>query len=145
MTQMTAVIDRPAPVVRSPATFLRRALAADAVTSGAAGLLMTFGAGALEGPLGLPAPLLQVAGLILLPFAAGVAYLAARAMPPRPAVWAVIALNAVWALDSGLLLVSGWVAPTALGYAFVIVQAAAVAAFAEIQYVGLRRSTARAA
>jgi hypothetical protein len=34
--------------------------------------------------------------------------------------------------------VSGYVAPTALGYAFVIFQAAVVAGFAALQVVGLR-------
>ena len=42
------------------------------------------------------------------------------------------------------LLVSGWVAPTALGYAFVIAQAIVVGVFAELQFVGLRRSEAAA-
>jgi hypothetical protein len=42
------------------------------------------------------------------------------------------------------LLVSGWVAPTALGYAFVIAQAAVVAVLAELQIAGLRRTTATA-
>lgn len=41
-----------------------------------------------------------------------------------------------------LLLIGNWVAPTMLGYAFVIGQAAAVALFAELQYVGLKRQDA---
>jgi hypothetical protein len=50
----------------------------------------------------------------------------------------------LWAAASGLLLASGWVAPTALGYAFVIGQAAVVALLGELQYVGLRRPVAMA-
>lgn len=126
-------------------SFLRRVMLADAATSGASGLLMAFGAGPLESLLGVPAPLLRYAGLSLLPFAALVAYLATRESLPRPAVWAVIVLNALWAVDSLLLLAAGWVGPTAVGYAFVIAQALVVAAFAEAQYVGLRRSPATAA
>lgn len=123
-------------------SFLRRVLVADAATSGASGLLMALGSAPLENLLGVPASLLRYAGLSLLPFAALVAYLATRRSLPRAAVRAVIALNALWAADSILLLVGGWVGPTALGYAFVIAQALVVALFAEAQYVGLRRSAA---
>jgi hypothetical protein len=57
----------------------------------------------------------------------------------------VIVTNALWAAASVVLLLSGWVAPTALGYAFVIAQAAVVAVFGELQYTGLRRPAASAA
>src|ERR671915_386249 len=46
-----------------------------------------------------------------------------------------------YAGDSVLLLLTGWVAPTALGYTFIVFQAAVVALFAELQYVGLRKAT----
>jgi hypothetical protein len=59
----------------------------------------------------------------------------------RPAVWAVILCNVVWTADSLLLLASGWVDPTRAGYAFVIAQALVVLMYAELQYVGLRRSS----
>jgi hypothetical protein len=51
----------------------------------------------------------------------------------------VVAVNAVWAADSLLLLLSGWVAPTALGVAFVLAQAAAVAVLAVLQALGQQR------
>ncbi|HYE00911.1 MAG TPA: hypothetical protein VEH84_16125 [Alphaproteobacteria bacterium] len=124
---------------RSRNPFLRLALLGDAAASGAAGLLMAAGAGPLAGPLGLPEELLRYAGLALLPYAALVARLGTRPDPARGAVWAVIAVNACWAADSLLLLLSGWVAPTALGTAFVLAQAAVVAAFAVAQHAGLRR------
>ncbi|WP_431267624.1 hypothetical protein [Dankookia sp. P2] len=59
--------------------------------------------------------------------------------------WVVILGNALWALDSLLLLVSGWVAPTALGGSFVVAQALVVALLAELEYTGLRRSAPLAA
>jgi hypothetical protein len=127
-----------------PSTFLRYALVGDAAASGATGLLMALGGGFLADMLGLPESLLRLAGLILLPYAAGVAYLGTRENLSRGAVWAVIALNAVWVLDSVLLLVSGWVAPTMLGTAFVVAQALVVLLFAEAQYFGLRRSSSAA-
>lgn len=128
-----------------PAPLLRQALLADAVTSAACAALLIGGAGFLEGLLGLPAALLRGAGLVLLPFVALVAFLGTRERLPRMAVLAVIGLNALWAADSLLLLVSGWVAPTAAGTVFVIAQAVAVAMYAELQFMGLRRSVAAAA
>ena len=50
--------------------------------------------------------------------------------------------NLLWALDSLLLLTTGWVAPTLWGYLFTVVQALAVVAFAGLQYAGLRRPSA---
>jgi hypothetical protein len=123
---------------------LRAALAGDAVVSGATGLVLMMAAGYVDGLLGLPAGLMRYAGASLIPFAALVGYLASRQHLPGAAVWAVIVYNVLWALDSVLLLVSGWVAPTALGTALVIAQALAVAAFAELQYIGLKRSPALA-
>ena len=120
-------------------TFLHRALALDAAASGATGLLMIAGAGLLEGLLGLPPALLRWAGIVLLPYVTFVAFTATRETISRPAVWAIIAANALWAIASALLLVSGWVTPTALGYAFVILQAVVVAVLGELQYMGLRR------
>jgi hypothetical protein len=128
-----------------PSLFLRRSLLLDAVASGATGALMLAGAGLLEGWLGIPAALMRGAGLVLVPYVAFVGYLATRETMTPAAVWTVIAANALWAAASGALLLSGWVAPTALGYAFVLAQAVAVAAFGELQYVGLRRPAAAVA
>jgi hypothetical protein len=123
-------------------TFLRRVLLADAAASLAIGAMGALGAGALAGLLGLPVPLLRGAGLVLLPWAALVAWLAYRPAMPRRAVWAVLMLNVIWVVDSLLLLISGLVAPTALGTTFVLAQAAAVAALATAQGVGLRVASA---
>ncbi len=51
----------------------------------------------------------------------------------------MLVTNVLWAVDSLMLLLSGWVAPNVLGYAFVVAQAVVVAVFAEIQYSGLRK------
>lgn len=122
-------------------TFLRNVLLADAAASAATGVLMALGAGFLAPVLGLPSILLCEAGIILLPFAVLVAWIAARKPPVRGWVWAVVVCNALWVLDSIVLLMSGWVAPTVLGQAFVIAQAVVVALFAELEYFALRRST----
>ena len=71
--------------------FLRRALALDAIASGATAGLVIAAAGLLEGLLGLPGALLRGAGLVLIPYVAFVIYAASRQAIPRPAVWAIIA------------------------------------------------------
>jgi hypothetical protein len=123
-------------------TFLRRVLMIDAAISGATGLMLVLGATLVEGLLGLSAGLIFGAGLSLVPFSVLVAWLATREILPRAGVWAVVVCNVLWAADSILLLVSGYVTPTLIGYAFVTAQALVVAILAELEYVGLRRSPA---
>ena len=127
------------PVPVSP--FLRRVLLADAVLSGATGTLMAIAAAPLSRLLGLPSSLLLAAGVFCLGFAAFVGALAGRAHAPRGILWFVVIGNALWAIDSVVLLVTGWVDPTVLGIAFVLFQAAVVAVLAELQFLGLRRAT----
>ena len=124
---------------------LRRVLLVDAVTSGAMGIAMVAFSELFASLLQLPVDLISEAGIVLLPFAAFVGFVASRPEPSRFAVWAIIALNAVWVIDSIVLLFTGWVAPNALGYTFVIAQAAAVLLFADLEYMGLKRSAAVAA
>jgi hypothetical protein len=125
-------------------TFLRRALALDAIASGATAVLIVAAASPLEGLLGLPAALLRGAGLVLIPYVGFVIYAAMRETVARSAVWSIIAANMAWAAASAVLLLAGWVEPNALGYAFVIGQALVVALLGELQYVGLTRRTALA-
>jgi hypothetical protein len=127
-----------------PNTFLRYALLADAIASGATGLLLIAGAGLLESLLNIPVALSREAGLVLIPYVAFVATVGTREHIMRGAVWAIIVANAVWALASVALLVSGWIAPNLLGVIFIAMQAAVVAVFGELQFVGLRRSAVTA-
>ena len=119
--------------------FLRLALLGDAAASGATGLLLAGAAGPLAGLLGLPEPLLRTAGLILLPYAALVAWAGSRPALPRNAVRTIIAVNLLWVIDSAALLAFG-PAPRALGVAFVLAQALAVLGFAAAQWTALRRA-----
>src|ERR1051325_5636295 len=100
--------------------FLRYALLADAIASGATGVLLIAGAGLLDGLLGLPVALMREAGLLLVPYVALVAYVGTRDVISRPAVRTIIALNIVWTVCSIGLLLTDYVAPTALGAAFVV-------------------------
>lgn len=120
--------------------FLKFALVADAVASGATALLLAAGAGALSGLLGLPEPLMRYAGLFLLPYAVIVGWVGLRPEIPRNGVRAIIAANIAWSVGSIALLVSGAVAPSLLGSLFVIGQAVVVAAFAVLQAMGLNRA-----
>ncbi|HEU4328144.1 MAG TPA: hypothetical protein VFS21_33720 [Roseiflexaceae bacterium] len=124
---------------------LRRALLIDAGVTAVTALAMAGGAPLLSGLLALPEPLLRYAGLSLVPFVALVAFVATRPQLSHTGVWAVIGLNALWVVASVALLLGGMVAPNALGYGFVLFQAAVVAVFAELQFLGLRRSTLRPA
>ena len=128
----------------APNTFLRYALLADAIASGATGLLLIVAAGLLEGFLNIPAGLSREAGLVLIPYVAFVAYVGTRETIARGAVWAIITANALWAIASVALLLSGWIAPNILGTAFIALQAAVVAVFGELQFIGLRRTAATA-
>lgn len=119
---------------------LTRVLWADALLTGGFALVLAVAATPLAGLFALPEPLVRWAGIGLLPVAAFVAYLASRPVPPRGGVWALIAVNALWAVDSVFLLFTGWVDPNPLGIAFVVAQALLVGVLAELQYVGLRRA-----
>jgi hypothetical protein len=94
--------------------------------------------------LALPGGLLFEAGLILVPYVLLVAIVASRPVIPVKPVWFIIACNALWVLGSLILLTSGLVAPNALGYTFVIAQAAAVALLGALQFVALRRMSVAA-
>jgi hypothetical protein len=125
-----------------PSPLLRRGLQLDGAVSGIVGLALCLAAGPLGALFGLPFALLLGAGLAMLPWALALTFMARRDCLPRGAVWAVIGLNALWVIESLWLLVSGWVAPSALGYAFVIGQAVGVVLFIELQFFGLKRSVA---
>ena len=123
-----------------PSLFLRRAILGDAIFSGVSAVLLSFGAAMLAPLLNLPEALLRETGLFLIAYAALVGWLGTRQSLPKLMVGVVIAGNAAWTISSIVLLFSGAVTPNLLGEALVAMQAIAVGAFAELQYIGLRRS-----
>ena len=126
-------------------SFLRRTLTIDALMTGATALLLVLAGGALAQLLAVPEPLLRYAGVALVPFVLYVGFLARREVVSRASVVAIIALNIAWVVASVWLLVGSSIQPNALGYAFIVAQAVAVALFAELQYVGLRKAEPRTA
>jgi hypothetical protein len=125
-----------------PSSLLRRALQADAIFSGASGVLLALGAADLGPLLNLPVALLREAGLFLIVYAAFVGWLGTRSSFPKILVAAVIAGNAAWTLSSIALMFSGAVTPNLLGETVLATQAIAVGILAELQFLGLRRSGA---
>lgn len=123
-----------------PSTFLSRALLADAIFSGVAAVALTLGAGMLAPLLNLPEALLRESGLFLIAYTALVGWLGTRLSVMKALVWFVIVGNAAWTLGSIALLFSGAVLPNLLGQIFIVAQAIATGVFAELQYIGLRKS-----
>ena len=120
--------------------FLRRVLLFDAMTCLVTGTVMLIASGTVERLLAIPAPVSTVLGVVLIAFGTAVAWTGTRRDLIRPAVWAIVALNALWAVESVLVLAFGWLEPNATGSALIIAQAVAVAVIAELQFLGLRRA-----
>ncbi len=123
-------------------TLIRRALLADALLSGAAGIVMIVGGAALAPLLNLPAELLLGAGVFFIPWTLALLWIARGNPISRTGAQAVIALNLAWVLASIALLFV--LTPSPFGYAFVIAQAIAVGILAELQFIGLKRAPAAA-
>ena len=118
---------------------LARVMLADAIVSGAVGLLQVLAAVPLAGVLDLPAAGLRITGLFLLAYGAALVWLVRRTALPAGAAWTVMSINVIWALDCALLLASDWIAPNGLGVIFIGVQIVTVLVFAELTFIGLRR------
>jgi len=124
---------------RDDGGFLRLALRLDALASGALGVLALVAAPALADLLGPDTGAVRGIGAFLVAYAAGLALLAGLRSIPRPAAWAVVVGNAAWAVGTGVLAFTAHDLTTA-GTVVVLAQALAVTAFADLQWVGLRRS-----
>lgn len=119
---------------------LRLALKLDAVATGALGVMSLAAGPVLEGLLGTPLAVLWPLGLFLVAYAASIWIASTRPSVSRPAAWTVVAINLLWVIGSVAVVAAGWFPLTGLGTAFVLVQAAAVALFADLQFLGLRRA-----
>jgi hypothetical protein len=124
-----------------PSLFLRRALQADAIFSGAGAVMFSLGAGDLAPLCNLPEALLLETGLFLIVYAAFVGWLGMRESMPRILVGIVVVGNAAWTLASIALLFSGEITPNLLGEILIAAQAIVVGVLAELQFIGLRRSS----
>ena len=128
--------------LQNPTLFLRRVLLADAATCVASGVLTSVLTSTVAGLTQIPSTVLFYSGLSLFPIAAFMAFVATRVALPVAGVWLVILGNLGWVLGSLWLIVGGGISPNALGVAFIVAQATAVAVLAALEYVGLRHVTA---
>jgi hypothetical protein len=119
---------------------LRLALRLDAAASGALGVVGLAAAPLLTDLLGVPATGLRGTGTFFVAYAVTLVVLAARRTIPRPAVWTVVVGNLSWSVGSIAAVMAARGSLTALGVGVVLVLAAAVAVFAELQWMGLRRA-----
>ena len=115
-------------------------LIVDASTCAVMGALLAFGSHQIGALTAIPPALLFYAGLSLFPVAVFMAVLAARPAIQPSVAWLAVWGNALWVAASVVLLGSGWIAPNALGIAFIAGQAFAVAGLAWLQHVALRGS-----
>jgi hypothetical protein len=127
-----------------PITLIRFALLADAATTAATGLLMAGAAGLLGELTGIPAAFSLPAGIGLVAFAAFVGWVGSRRDTPRRLAAIIVGVNVLWVAGSIAVLAIGLFPLSLLGFAFVIVQAVAVAALAVLQEIGLGRAGYRA-
>lgn len=128
-----------------PSRLLKAALAVDAASGAAIAALQLALPRLLADELGLPMPLLLETGLFLVGLAALLAFLARSARVPAALVRAVVAGNVAWSAACVLVWAAGLVAPTPLGIAFLLLQAAAVMALAAWEAIGLQASRRAAA
>ena len=123
-----------------PSPLLKIALAADAAVSGAAAVLQLVAANWLSELLGVPRTLLVETGAFLLAYAILLVVLARSAGVWSVLVTIIVLGNVAWAVGCVGLLATGVLSPSALGVAFVLVQAIAVLIFAALEYRGLKIS-----
>lgn len=119
--------------------FLRSTLQADAAVVLLAGAGCLAGAGPIAALTGMPAGVLAPLGIFLLAWSAWVGFSSTRAALSKRAAQVVMIVNVLWVVESLVLLFSGWVPLTQVGWWLVAAQAVAVDLFAVAQFFGLRR------
>ncbi|MFG3259489.1 hypothetical protein [Streptomyces sp. NPDC048172] len=118
---------------------LRTSLRIDSWSTAFFGVFLLVGAAWLEGPLGLTPNWSVPFGVAMLGGAAALSLIAGYPEIPARLARTVVALNAVSAVGMLVLAFTGVMPLNGLGTAFIVVGAVAVTAFAELEFVGLRR------
>lgn len=119
---------------------LKKLLALDAVTCAVMGLMLVSVSAPIAALTAIPEPMLFAAGVLLLPIAAFMAMVARDMVSPTWAVHVIVGGNILWILLSVGLPISEVVSPNTLGWLFVVVQAAAVALFAGLEWSARHRA-----
>lgn len=118
--------------------FLKLVLTADALSCLGMGALLTAAAAPLSGLFGLSHDVVFGAGAVLLPIGLFILVIATRRNVTPLFIYTIIAGNVLWVADS-LILAGSAPTITAIGTAFVLVQAAAVTVLTVLETVGLAR------
>ncbi len=123
-----------------PSPLLRFALRLDGWASALAGLLILLLRPTLTPLLGAPPDWIFGLGVFMLGYGVLIGWAAGRTRLASGLVWTLVIGNGLWVVASVALAFSSWIDPTVLGQVVILAQAAAVAVFAELEYLGLRRS-----
>jgi hypothetical protein len=126
-------------------TMLRNVLLTDAAATSAMGVLCFVAAGPLGSFLAISPNALRWVGLALVPFAGALFWSGLRTPISEGVVRLLAAGNVGWVILSVLVAATGMLGANALGVAFILVQAAAVAGFTYFEYAGLKGTTTMAA
>lgn len=119
---------------------LRTVLRLNALFSFVSGLAVVLAAVPIGQFMGVESFLvLRLVGASLLPFAAFVYWVTTPAMIRPPLARMIIIMDVLWVIGSLVLLFSGWLPLTTAGKWIVFLQADAVATFAILQTIGVRR------
>ncbi|HDZ73906.1 MAG TPA: hypothetical protein ENH55_14335 [Aurantimonas coralicida] len=120
---------------------IRSLLMIDAAACGLMGTLLMTASRPLQALTRIPVELLFYAGAILFPIAAFMAIAAAFPQPQLAAVWTVILGNLAW-IAASIILPFTLISPNALGWAFLLGQAAVVAVLAKLERDAVGRMVA---
>ncbi|MFB6816603.1 hypothetical protein ACFCV8_18890 [Streptomyces sp. NPDC056347] len=130
----------PATPFSSSDRLLRTALRVDGWSTTAFGVVMLAGSPWLDGPLGLPALWSVLLGLVMPVGGAALLFLAARPRIAAGLAAAVVVGNTACAAAMLLVAFADVLPLTGAGVVFMVSGALAVAVFAELELIGLRRS-----
>lgn len=122
-------------------TFLRLALKLDAVVTGLNGVAYLAAAPMLSDLFDISAGILRGVGAFLLLFGVLVWVVGTRTTVSRAAAGLVVAVNAIWVVESLVVAGTGMGVgdPSTVARVWIVLQAVVVGAFAVLQIVGLRR------
>lgn len=125
-----------------PSSLLRFSLRLDAGISAPFGLFSALLTSSLSARTDLPASLILITGLVCLPYAALLIWLARQQRLARIGVAAIVIGNLLWA-DAAMALAFGWLGakPTTDGLILLAIHAIATGTFAILQAAGWYRST----
>jgi hypothetical protein len=126
----------------STSLLLRRTLQANGIFSSLGGVMLIAGTVPITAFLGLQTPIiLIVVGIVSLLYAASLFLTTARPSIDRRTGMTYALLDSVWVIASVVILFTGWVPLTTEGKWAVGLVAVIVAIFAELQFLGSRRTS----